>query len=83
LNPWRAWSLWLDRRVHLWWSWCLCLSRGWLGPWWRWNLYLGRWLSLWWTYVLKDRDIHRLIYQCFFCKYQIKSKCQCWSLKKG
>jgi hypothetical protein len=28
LNPWRAWSLWMDRRVHLWWSWCLCLSRG-------------------------------------------------------
>jgi hypothetical protein len=36
-------------------------------------------LSRW----LRNRDIHRMIHQCFFCEYQIKGKCQCWSLRKG
>jgi hypothetical protein len=48
-----------------------------------WDLYLRRtWLSSWWTYMLRNRNIHRMIHQCFFYEYQIKGKCQCWSLRK-
>jgi hypothetical protein len=25
----------------------------------------------------EGKNLHRLIHQCFFCKYQIKGKCQC------
>jgi hypothetical protein len=33
--------------------------------------------------MLRWRNLHRLIHQCFFCKWQIEGKCQCkeWSLK--
>jgi hypothetical protein len=27
--------------------------------------------------MLRRRGIHRVIHQYFFCKYQIKGKCQC------
>jgi hypothetical protein len=26
---------------------------------------------------VENRDIHRMIHQCFFCEYQMKGKCQC------
>jgi hypothetical protein len=26
---------------------------------------------------VEEQGIHRMIYQCFICKYQIKGKCQC------
>jgi hypothetical protein len=35
--------------------------------------------------MLRVRGFHRVIHQYFFCKYQIKGKCQCgyWFLRKS
>jgi hypothetical protein len=32
--------------------------------------------------MLRNRDVHRMIHHCFFCKYQIKGNASDWSLRK-
>jgi hypothetical protein len=43
---------------------------------------LGQVAQPWVDFLLRHWDIHKLIFHCFFCKCQIKNKCQCSSSRK-